>query len=145
MSENITEAISVQRGHYGRLLVARIKPNQDLVESLATLCRANGFHSAVVRGVVGSLIDGNLVCGQGETEKIMHIKGPGVEILSVYGEVRNGTAEVAEVKLNGVLADTGGQIYAGRFLPGSNLSFITIEVSVQEWIEETDMTVATGV
>ncbi|WP_244831970.1 PCC domain-containing protein [Caballeronia sp. TF1N1] len=142
MSEHIADAVVVKRGHYGRLLVARIKPNQDLAESLVVLCRANGFHNAVVRGVVGSLIDGNLARGQDDSEQIVHIRGPGVEILSVYGEILNATSDAAAVSLHGVVADTAGQIYAGRFMPGSNLSFITIEVSVQEWIEDAEVMIA---
>jgi predicted DNA-binding protein with PD1-like motif len=138
MMNDIAEDISVQQGHYGRLLVARIKPNQDLVNSLALLCKNNGFESAVVRGIVGSLIDGNLARGLDAEENIQHVIGPGVEILSVYGEVRMLASGSAEVALHGVLADPSGQIYAGRFVQGLNLSFITIEVSIQEWIKENE-------
>lgn len=47
-----------------------------------------------------------------------------------------GTGDRAEVNLSGVLANTARRIYAGRIVRGSNLSFITIEISVQEWGED---------
>ena len=33
-----------------------------------------------------------------------------------------------------VVADVEGKIFAGRFVRGANLSFITIEITLQEWI-----------
>ena len=60
----------------------------------------------------------------------MEINGPGVEILNVFGEVGFSSAN----HLQGVVADVDGKIYAGRFVRGGNLSFITIEITLQEWI-----------
>jgi uncharacterized protein len=139
MNDNdFTDAVSIQHGHYGRLLVARIKPNQDLATSLGELCKSNGFKSAVIRGVVGSLVEANLSRGHGENRSVARVPGPGVEILSVYGEVRIATSSTPEVSITGVVAGTDGRIFAGRFLAAGNLSFITIEASIQEWIEEDD-------
>lgn len=122
---------SVQSGKLGRLVVARLKPNEDLVESAEALCVAHGIHTAVVRGGLGSLIDGNLLyLGRGGMKSV-HVAGPGVEILSISGEVRAGATQ-----LQGVVADADGKLYAGRMERGRNLSFITIELTLQEWLPD---------
>jgi predicted DNA-binding protein with PD1-like motif len=125
--------VVVESGRYGRVVAARLKPNEDLVEALEQLCAAHGIAHAVVRGAIGSLVGAELARG-GELAPSVVVPGPGVEILSVSGEVvveRGGGARTA---LSGIVADTDGQMYAGRFVRGGNRSFITIEVSLQEWI-----------
>jgi predicted DNA-binding protein with PD1-like motif len=83
---------SVQTGRLGRLVVARLKPNEDLVESAEALCAAHGIHTAVVRGGLGSLIDARLQYLGRNGMKTIDVTGPGVEILSISGEVRAGQA-----------------------------------------------------
>jgi predicted DNA-binding protein with PD1-like motif len=122
---------SIQTGKLGRLVVARLKPNEDLVESAEALCVAHGIHTAVVRGGLGSLIDGNLQYLGRSGMKSVHVAGPGVEILSISGEVRAG-----ETQLQAVVADADGKLYAGRMERGRNLSFITIELTLQEWLPD---------
>lgn len=126
--------VTVESGHYGRLVVARLKPNQDLVESLELLCIEHGIERAIVRGVVGSLIDARLARGQGDPRFDLRVSGPGVEILNVFGEIDATERESPKTTLSGVVADPHGQMFAGRFRRGGNLSFITIEASLQEWV-----------
>jgi predicted DNA-binding protein with PD1-like motif len=135
MNRQGTEGVSVESGRLGRLVLARLKPNQDLTESVEELCAEHGIERAVVRGAVGSLIDARLSYRAGDGWKEHTIKGPGVEILNVFGEIgRPGTDQ--ETLLHGVVADTDGRVYAGRFVRGANLSFITIEVTLHEWVPE---------
>jgi predicted DNA-binding protein with PD1-like motif len=126
----------IEMGYYGRLIVARIKPNEDLIASLEGLCAAHAIGHAVVRGAVGSLTEARLARGYGASEQIMAVVGPGIEILSVYGEVLGASENGPRTALSGVVADPAGQLYAGRFCRGGNLAFVTIEVSLQEWIVE---------
>jgi uncharacterized protein len=135
MSHQVTESVSVESGRLGRLILARLKPNQDLTESIEELCAEHGIACAVVRGAVGSLIDARLAYRAGDAWKERTIKGPGVEILNVFGEIGIPGSD-QETLLHGVVADTDGRVYAGRFVRGGNLSFITIELTLHEWVPE---------
>jgi predicted DNA-binding protein with PD1-like motif len=135
MNATLSSAVSIETGHYGRLVVARLKPNEDLVASLEALCAAHGIERAVLRGAVGSLIEAQLARGYGAGEQNVTVSGPGVEILSVSGEIAL-AGDAPRSSLSGVVADPAGRLYAGRFRRGGNRSFITIEVSLQEWIVE---------
>ncbi|WP_082855255.1 PPC domain-containing DNA-binding protein [Paraburkholderia phytofirmans] len=128
--------VVVESGHYGRLVVARLKPNEDLIESLENKCLEHGIGRAIIRGVVGSLVDASLERGHGNTTCEQPISGPGVEILNVFGEIDLRDRAYPNTVLSGIVADTKGQMFAGRFRRGANLSFITIEVSLQEWISD---------
>jgi uncharacterized protein len=129
MSVAVLEETQIQSGRLGRLVVARLKPNEDIVDSAEALCAAHGIETAVVRGGLGSLIDANLEYHSREGLKHIPVEGPGVEILSITGEIRAGDS-----RLQAVVADADGKIYAGLLARGRNLSFITIELTLQEWL-----------
>lgn len=127
----IQSEAQVQSGRLGRLVVARLKPNEDIIDSAEALCAAHGISLAVVRGGLGSLIDGELqYLGRSGMQDI-HVPGPGVEILSLSGEIAPGASS-----LQAVLADADGKIFAGRLQRGRNLSFITVELTLQEWLPD---------
>lgn len=131
MNVAATEESLVQGGRLGRLVIARLKPNEDIIDSAEALCREHGIDVAVVRGGLGSLIDGQLsyLGRQGMIQ--IHVEGPGVEILSVSGEILSGAS-----RLQAVVADADGKLYAGRLERGKNLSFITVELTLQEWLPD---------
>ncbi|WP_392887558.1 PPC domain-containing DNA-binding protein [Pseudomonas migulae] len=131
MNVAVTEESLVQGGRLGRLVIARLKPNEDLIESAEALCAEHGIHLAVVRGGLGSLIDGQLSYLGREGMIQIHVEGPGVEILSISGEIVPG-----ESRLQAVIADADGKLYAGRLERGKNLTFITIELTLQEWLPD---------
>lgn len=135
MSAALDVPVAIENGTLGRLVVARLKPNQDLTESIEALCAEHGISRAIVRGAVGSLIDARLAFRAGDAWREQLVSGPGVEILNVFGEVdvRPDTAHALPM-LHGMVADTDGRMFAGRFVRGGNLSFITIEVTLQEWL-----------
>ena len=135
MSAALEVSVAIENGTLGRLVVARLKPNQDLTESIEALCAEHGISRAIVRGAVGSLIDARLAFRAGEGWREQLVSGPGVEILNVFGEVdvRSDAAHTRPM-LHGMVADTDGRMFAGRFVRGGNLSFITIEVTLQEWL-----------
>ncbi|SHN21082.1 Predicted DNA-binding protein with PD1-like DNA-binding motif [Pseudomonas asturiensis] len=126
-----SESTTVQKGSLGRLIIARLKPNEDIIESAEALCSQHGVKFAVVRSGLGSLIDAELNYLGRQGMKKIDVPGPGVEILSLSGEVVSGQS-----RLQAVVADTEGKIYAGRLERGRNLSFITIEMTLQEWLPE---------
>jgi predicted DNA-binding protein with PD1-like motif len=132
-----TNGIEVQQGTLGKMVMARLKPNQDITESIEELCLQNNIQTAIVRSAVGSLIDGNLTYACADGWRDMQVNGPGVEILNITGEVSfDDDAKQPSSRLQGIIADTDGRIFAGRLIKGSNLSFITIEVTLQEWIKQ---------
>ncbi|MBU6493848.1 MAG: DNA-binding protein [Burkholderiales bacterium] len=133
MNELAPADVAIEPGTLGRLVVARLKPDQDLTESLETLCAEHGIGRAVVRGAVGSLVDARLAHRVGDDWRERVVAGPGIEILNVFGEAGASSDGRAPV-LHGVVADTDGRIYAGRFVRGANRCFITIEVTLQEWL-----------
>lgn len=124
LSEN-----QIQAGEFGRLVVARLKPNEDILESAEALCAGHGIETAVIRGGLGSLIDARLEYDDREGPRHIIVSGPGIEILSITGEVSQGRS-----RLQAVVADAEGKIFAGRLSRGGNLSFITIELTLQEWL-----------
>ncbi|KFX66282.1 PPC domain-containing DNA-binding protein [Paraburkholderia fungorum] len=133
--------VKLEAGCYGRTLIARLKPNEDIVESLERLCAQYGIGRAVVRSAVGSLIDGHLTSGAGAVQATQIVKGPGVEIVGLFGEVacavpgRDGTGTT---ELTAILSGTDSQVFAGRVVRGMNLSFITVEVTLQEWLADAE-------
>jgi len=135
--------VVVENGHYGRLLVARLKPGEDLVDALETLCASQDVARAVVRSAVGSLVEAQLVWGHGGAKKTAVVPGPGVEILNASGEISaDGAGRTA---ISGMVAGTDGRMYAGRFVRGANRSFITIEVTLQEWVVDARTETASAV
>ncbi|MNG34047.1 hypothetical protein D3C84_1204440 [compost metagenome] len=54
-----------------------------------------------------------------------------MEILSVSGEILSGAS-----RLQAVVADADGKLYAGRLERGKNLTFITVELTLQEWLPD---------
>ena len=135
MNPTPSNFITVESGHYGRLVVARLKPGEDIVEALETLCSSHAVMRAVVRSVVGSLVEANLSHGSAQTARPFTVAGPGVEILNAFGEVS--LVAGTRTSISGMVADTNGRMYAGCFVPGANRSLVTIEVTLQEWIVET--------
>lgn len=122
------ENVTLEKGRLGRVAIVRLKPNEDLVGGVEAATAAEGFRHAVVRTAVGSLVDA--VLGYGETGRA-EVAGPGIEILTLAGEVRDGKAD-----LRGTISDSDARVYGGRFLAGENPICITLELVLQEWVAD---------
>ena len=122
------ENVTLEKGRLGRVAIVRLKPNEDLVGGVEAAAAAEGFRHAVVRTAVGSLVDA--VLGYGETGRA-EVAGPGIEILTLAGEVREGKAD-----LRGTISDRDARVYGGRFLAGENPICITLELVLQEWVAD---------
>jgi len=127
----MSEVAVVESGSMGRVAYARIAPNEDLVQGVEKLCLSEGFRHALVRGALGSLVDGCLGTLDG---KYRQIKGPAVEIVSLAGEVRSKADGSLCASLTGVVADTEGNVYGGPFVAGANMVCMTFEVTLEEWL-----------
>ena len=130
-------AVTIERGVFGRSAVIRLRPNEDLVEGIEQACLENGICHAVVRSAVGSLVDAALSYGAGDDERIVTAQGPGVEILTLSGEIAPADLGRLEANLRGTISTPDARVLGGRFLAGRNSICITLELVLQEWLPET--------
>jgi uncharacterized protein len=126
----VSEAATFEAGNLGRIAVVRLRPNEDLVGAVEAACGEHGLRHAIVRSAVGSLVDAVLEAG----EKTIQVPGPGIEILTLAGEVRPDAAGLPRADLRGTIADGKAQVYGGRFCAGENPICITLELVLQEWV-----------
>ena len=126
----MSDAARFEQGRLGRIAVMRLRPNEDLVGALEAACREHGLRHAIVRSAVGSLVDAVLEAGDLTRE----VPGPGIEILTLAGEVRSDAAGLPQADLRGTIADGKAQVYGGRFRRGANPICITLELVLQEWL-----------
>jgi len=124
------EGATFEEGTLGRIAVVRLRPNQDLVTAVEAACSEHGIARALVRSAVGSLVDAVLEAG----DNTIQVPGPGIEILTLTGEVRPDAAGVPRADLHGTIADGKAQVYGGRFRRGANPICITLELVLQEWL-----------
>jgi predicted DNA-binding protein with PD1-like motif len=125
----------IESGHMGRVAYGRIAPNEDLVQSVEKLCLAQGFRNAFVRGALGSLVDACLSTSDGAC---LVIRGPAAEIVSLAGEVRSQQDGSVQAALTGVVVDAEGQVYGGPFVAGANPVCVTFEVTLEEWLPDSE-------
>jgi len=122
----------------GRLATVRLGPNQDLVEGLQQAAAELGFERALVRSGLGSLNDAVIESASGQT-KVLH--GPAVEILTLSGEIALADDAVS-AGISGVVGETTGAVWAGRFAPGRNLVCVTAEIVIEEVVESAERAAA---
>ena len=130
----MSPAATFEAGSLGRIAVVRIRPNEDLVTAVEAACHEHGLAHAIVRSAVGSLVDAVLEAG----DRTLEVAGPGIEILTLAGEVRSDRAGAPEADLRGTIADSRAQVYGGRFKRGANPICITLELVLQEWLPAAD-------
>ena len=126
----MNDGARIESGELGRLCVIRLRPNQDLTEGIEAACLAYGIARALVRAGVGSLNDANFDLGR----RVVSVEGPGLEILTLSGEVRPNDAGRPEASLAGAVCDAAGRVLGGHFRRGENIVCITLELLLQEWI-----------
>ena len=103
----------------GRGIIARIRPNEDLIESIETMCRRHDIRDGVIQSCIGSLIGFEFEDGQ-------TLDANPTEILALNGRVVNGRAE-----LTLALIDIKGRIYQGRPVRGRNPILICCELFIR--------------
>ena len=104
----------------GNGLVARIKPNEDVIVSLETIARAHGISDAVVRGSLGSLIGARFTHGG-------RVEDHATEVLVREGHIRDGKAA-----LDLLVVDMRGHVHEGWLQRGENPVCITFDAFLEE-------------
>ena len=111
--------IETREGRLGRVAVVRLRPNLDLVQGVEDAARQAGFADAIVRSAVGSLNDATLsIAGKAALHE-----GPGVEILSLNGEVSGGRARLRGTISTPQQTVHGGSSSAGKTRSASRLNW----------------------
>lgn len=95
-------------------ILARVKPNQDIVTAIETIARA--MPNATIRGSLGSLI--GAVFDDGRT-----VPDLAAEVLITGGHVRDGIAV-----LDAAVVDMAGRVHQGRLARGENPVLITFDL-----------------
>jgi len=103
-----------------RLVLARIRPDQDLTIAVEQACAEHGMRNAIVRGSVGSIIGAEFEDGRVLEERA-------TEILIRSGEVRDGVG-----RLNIGLINPQGQVCDGVLARGCNPVLICFELVLEE-------------
>lgn len=105
-------------------LVARVQPNRDLCEALESVCRARGWHAAVVRGGVGSTV--GVVFDDGRV-----VEPFVTETLIRHGEVVPGPNGEPEAHIDVMGVDHLGARHQGRLARGQNAVLVTFELVLE--------------
>ena len=130
----MTEGVQTEAGRIGKVVYARMAPNEDLVQGIEKICIAQGLRHALVRSGLGSLVDACLDLPGGTRQPVM---GPAVEVLALFGEVRTrgeGVERTVRADLSGLVVDAAGRVSSGEFVAGANPVFATFEVTLEEWL-----------
>jgi len=127
----MTTVARIERGQTGRVLYARVRPNEDLIHAVEKVCMREGISRCFLRGSLGSLTDATLEQASGQTD---FLEGPAVEVVSLSGEVRPDEAGNPVAEISGVVLDPNGRLAAGRFVRGQNPVCVTFELTLEEWL-----------
>jgi predicted DNA-binding protein with PD1-like motif len=100
-------------------LVARIKPNQDILTALETIAREQGIPNATVRGTLGSLIGARFTHGG-------QVDDHATEVLVREGYIRDGAAA-----LDLLVVDMRGDVHEGWLQRGENPVCITFDIVLE--------------
>lgn len=97
-------------------VVARVRPNQDIVTAVEAVARRHGMPDATICGSLGSLIGAQFVDGT-------IVPDTATEVLVRCGRVAAGAAE-----MDLLVVDARGHVHAGRLERGANPVCITFDL-----------------
>jgi predicted DNA-binding protein with PD1-like motif len=100
----------------GSGLIARIKPNQDILTAIETIARTHNIQNATVRGSLGSLIGASFTHSG-------HVNDHATEVLVRQGHIKNGKAA-----LDLLVVDMQGHVHEGWLRHGENPVCITFDL-----------------
>ncbi|MBO9535523.1 DUF296 domain-containing protein [Herbaspirillum sp.] len=107
-----------------RIVLARIRPDEDLTMAIEDVCRSHGIAHAVIRGSVGSIIGADFEDGR-------VLEDRATEILVRSGEVRSGP-DGLRAQLDIALINPEGKVCEGVLARGRNPVLICFELVIEE-------------
>ncbi|OWY30566.1 PCC domain-containing protein [Herbaspirillum robiniae] len=107
-----------------RVVLARIRPDEDLTMAVEEACRSHGIAQAVIRGSVGSIIGADFEDGR-------VLEDRATEILVRSGEVKNGP-DGLRARLEIALINPEGKVCEGVLARGRNPVLICFELVLEE-------------
>lgn len=108
----------------GGLIVAKIRPNEDLICAIEDLCRQHQVQEARIAGLIGSIVGARFEDG-------LAINSVPTEILGLGGGVRRQADGGYQVDLDLGLIDTNGTIHRGRPRRSENPVLICVELFLE--------------
>ena len=97
-------------------MVARVRPNEDIISAVETIARAHDMPNATIRGSLGSLIGASFTDGK-------TVPDNATEVLVRAGRISNGIAT-----LDLLVVDESGHVHAGLLKRGENPVCITFDL-----------------
>ncbi|WP_343586298.1 DUF296 domain-containing protein, partial [Herbaspirillum sp.] len=110
--------------HGKRVVLARIRPDEDLTMAIEDVCSSHGIAHAVIRGSVGSIIGADFEDGR-------VLEDRATEILVRSGEVRSGP-DGLRAQLDIALINPEGKVCEGVLARGRNPVLICFELVIEE-------------
>jgi predicted DNA-binding protein with PD1-like motif len=107
-----------------RCVLARLKPNVDLIEGIEEICRRHGMRSARVRSGVGSIVGTQFDDGR-------IIRQHPTEILALAGHVAPDQDGQPRADLSIAVIDTTGRVHEGKPLRRRNPVLICFELALE--------------
>lgn len=126
----MSDVIAMERGRPGRIVYARVRPNEDLVLAIEKLCLNQGLVRCAIRGSLGSLTDAQVL---GPSGNVRVLRGPAIEVVGMTGEVRPDPSGSPSATVSGVVCAPDGTLTGGRFVRGENPVCVTFELILEEW------------
>ncbi|QTL04679.1 DUF296 domain-containing protein [Aquabacter sp. L1I39] len=108
----------------GDCIIARVRPNEDLVGAIEALCRRHGVAEGLVRSGVGSIIGVQFEDGRTISEHP-------TEILIVDGTITPDAAGQPRAEIAIELIDTRGDVHTGQLARGQNPVLICLELVLE--------------
>lgn len=134
MSQLRVDTVEAQSG---RVIVARLKRDTDLVEGIIEACRKNNIKMASVDVAIGSLrkatmcwvIPANNKRGACRSD-LVTIQGP-LEFIVGQGMICL-AGDKPEVHFHGTITDQEGRSWSGHMFPGGNPIHVTADIVIRE-------------
>jgi hypothetical protein len=123
----------------GRVVLARILRDTDLVTGIIEICRQSRIVTGAVQMAIGSLrraefswaIPSTKTKRGSERTQPLSIEGP-LEFITGQGMVCLADPEKPVIHFHGVLCDPNGKAWGGHFFPGGNPVHSTMDVVITE-------------
>jgi predicted DNA-binding protein with PD1-like motif len=118
------EAAPVTNTAGPRCILARLKPNVDLIEGIEEVCRRHDIRHALVRSGVGSIVGTEFEDGR-------VIREHPTEMLVLGGQVAPDRSGQPHADLSIAVADTRGDLHEGKPVRGRNPVLICFELVLE--------------